>query len=313
MMTDATAPPPRWAGYFFPVGSTVRPAVLRIVCVALQLTAFGYPLSAHLKLLASPRFEDPQLIVRLLLHMFEQDTLRHAAVLGTAWWITTACGILALVGLGTRAALGLFAVGTMLLISHRYSYGEYHHPEALFIVFLFLLAFCPCGDCLSLDAWIRRRGGRGEGRPWYRGTAGRLAMWPLVTVQCLLAVAYADAAMSKLIVGGPSWFNGYTLQNYLLFDGIRNDTWGVHIAPYRWVCVLMAVGAVAFESSFWLLLIPRVRRLPGVLPLMLLAGVGLHGGIYVLQQAPFFQFMVLYLTWVPWERWFGATRGAPPV
>ena len=310
MATDTSSPPPRWARYFFPVGSTVRPAVLRIVCVTLQLVWFCYPLSAHQKLLASPQFEDPQLLVRLLLGVFEQDTLRSPTVIGTAWWVTTVCGILALIGLGTRVALALFAAGSMLLISHIYSYGEYHHPEALYVVFLFLLAFCPCGDCLSVDAWLRRRSR--DGRRWYRGTTSRLAMWPLVTVQCLLAIAYADAAMSKMLLGGLSWFNGYTLQNYLLFDGIRKGTWGVHVAPYRWVCVLMAVGAVAFEASFWLILIPRLRRLPGALPLVLLGGVGLHGGIYLLQQAPFFQFMVLYLTWVPWERWFGSARGAAP-
>ncbi len=297
--------------FFFPVGSTARPAVLRIVCVALQLVWFRYPLSSHRKLLAAPGFEDPQWFVRVLLTFFDEPTLRSAAVIEAAWWVTMACGLLALVGLFTRAALGLFAAGTMLLISHVYSYGEYHHPEALYVVFLFLLAFCPCGDCLSVDAWLRRRGGRDGERPWYRGTPSRLAMWPLVTVQCLLVIAYTDAALSKMILGGAAWFNGYTLQNYLLFDGIRKGTWGVYVAPYRWVCVLLAVGAVTFESSFWMVLLPQWRRF---IPLILVAGVGMHLGIYVLQQAPFFQFMVLYLTWVPFERWgvLGGRRETGP-
>ena len=304
MASDLTEPaPPRWARYFFPVGSTARPAVLRIVCVALQLLWFTYPLSGQLKLLGATGFSEPQVIVRGLLLVFEPETLRSAAVIQTVWWATTACGVLALVGLFTRVSLGAYAVGTMLLISHKYSYGEYHHPEAIYVLFLFVLAFGPCGDCLSVDAWRKRRGGGAgteAGRPWYRGRTSRLAMWPLITAQCLVAVAYLDAATSKMLLGGLSWFNGYTLQNYLLFDGIRKGTLGVHVAPYRWVCVGLAIGAVAFESSFWLTLVPRLRRW---VPLFIVGGVGLHLGIYLLQQAPFFTFMVLYLTWVPVERW----------
>lgn len=315
MHRDLTAPaPPRWAQFFFPNGSTARTAMLRLICVGLQLAWFRYPLSSHLKLLAAPGFAEPQVIVRLLLNVFDEETLRSPAVIKFVWWNTMACGVLAFIGLGTRVSLGLYAAGTMLLISHIYSYGEYHHPEALYVIFLFLLAFSPCADCLSVDAWLLRgngsSGGRDEGsvegRPWYRGRVTRLAMWPLITVQCLLAIAYTDAALSKLILGGPAWFNGYTLQNYLLFDGIRKGTWGLHVVPFRWVCVILAFGAVAFESTFWLILIPKFKRL---IPFVLLAGVGMHGGIYLLQQAPFFQFMVLYLAWVPFERWNGLSEG----
>lgn len=294
-----------WARFFFPPNFTTRLAVMRIICVAVELLFFSYTLQSHLVLLSSPGFARPQWLMTLVTLPLGEEAFRQAWVLTSLNTLTWVAGILALIGLFTRPALFVFAVCTMLEIAHAYSYNEFHHKETVWAMFLLMLAFAPSGDCLSVDAWLRQRRGvaAGVGQPLRRWTHGRwtdLAMWPLVAVQCLLALAYFDAAASKMIVGGLSWFNGYTLQNKLLTDGMRFDRpLGVWVSRYRELCILMALGAVAFEGLFWLILVPRLRRL---VPVFLLGGAMLHVGIFIMQGAPFFHWMILYLTWLPWEK-----------
>lgn len=308
--------PTSWLGrYFFRRGSTAAPAMMRFLAVGFYLFWLSEPLADNLYHLDAPGFDQPQLIVQFFLLFVDEATFRQPIVIGSIWWATQGLGLLALVGLFTRFSLGGYAVGHLILIAHEYSYGEFHHPDALYVLFLLMLAFAPTGDCLSVDAWWRSRR---DGRPWYRGSISRLALWPLLTIQLLLCLAYVDAGTSKLTLGGLHWFNGYTLQNYLLEDGLRRGLpWGVWLAQYRLPCIIMAFGAVAFELGFWLIMVPRLRfmRWP-----VLLSGVGMHMGIYILQGAPFFTFMIIYLTWVPWHRlpminpdWVPPSKMDPPV
>ena len=281
--------------FFFRSGSTQRLAVVRIVCVAAQLLLFSYPLSSHQQLLASPGFDDPQWITSVFATLIGGDNLRSPAFWSGLCLAVQAAGVMALVGLCTAPALFVFATGTSVAVAHVYSYGEYHHPQGIFTLLLLLLAFVPSGDCLSLDA-LRRRRGR-AGRAWWAGTVRPGVVWPLLATQVLMVMAYLDAGLSKLIVGGIPWFNGYTLQNYLLTDGIRFDKpLGVWLAHYRWACVALAVGAVSLELTFFVTLVRRLRRL---WPLWLVGGFMMHLSIYLLQGATFFPFMVLYILWLP--------------
>lgn len=287
-----------WNAFFFPAASTARLAALRVVFVAMQLLWFAIPLNAQLHMLDASGFSEAQPITRALLLVMPEALMRNSNVLIGLWALTIGAGVLALIGLYSRYALAAFALGTMTQVSLFYSYGEFHHREGIFCIVLLLMALAPCGDCLSLDAVFGRRSQLD--RPWYCGSISRYAMWPLMVGQVLLCIAYFDAAMSKLIVGGPHWFNGYTLQTYLLNDGILwHRPLGVWLSQYRLPCIGLAVGAVGLELLFFVTLIPRARRLT---PLFLLSGVAMHVGIYVLQAAPFFQFMTLYLMWVPFER-----------
>ncbi len=306
-MSDAAAPNPSGGSFFFPEASPLRLAMMRIVCVFTQLVFFVEPLRDQLSMLAAPGFDQPQAFIRILTVVLPEATLRSETFLTGLWWATVVAGLFALVGFKTRGALALFALGTMTQVAHLYSYGEHHHPEALFCIFLLLMAFAPCGRTLSVDAWLKARYGLGADEGWGPNATLTTVMWPLVTIQCLMALAYFDAFLSKAITGGIDWVNGYTLQHYLLRDGVRWDRpAGVWLAQFRWLGVLFAVGAVVFDALFWMTLLPRFRKLRWmwpVVPMFLLAGVGMHVTIYVAQAAPFFQFLVLYLTWVPFERW----------
>ncbi len=296
------------AAYFFPLGWTTRLAVMRIICVGLALLYFRFPMWEHLNLLANPGFEKPQWLISAIAGVVGEEHFRQAGTLRTLYAVTTVAGIAAVLGVFSRASVSVFAWGMTIEAAHVYSYHELHHVETTFVMFLMMLACSPCGDCLSVDAWWRRRKG---GRAWWAGSQSTLAMWPIVAVHVLLALVYADAAWSKLLVGGPHWFNGYTMQQHLLFDGVRKDIpLGLWAAQFRELGIVMAIGAVTFEGLFFLVLIPRLRRL---VPLILLMGLAMHLGIHFLHRASFFTWLVLYLTWVPWERIVGRPRATSAV
>ena len=65
----------------------------------------------------------------------------------------------------------------------------------------------------------------------------------------------------------------------------------------------MSVATIVFECGFIAALF--VRRL---LPIFLLAGLAMHLGIYVMMAAPFFQLMLMYIVFVPFERLPGIAR-----
>lgn len=304
--------PPRglagcWAGYFFPTTSPVRLAVLRIVLVAAQLTYFRESLVTQRLLLGADGFIDPSWLTRLLLAVFSEETLRTPALVESLWWATHAAGILALVGFRARTSMFLFGLGNLILVAFRYSYGEVHHPEAIYRILLLVFAFAPIARCYSVDSWLRRR--RGDTN-WGPQATTEMATWPILLGQWMLAIAYLEAFFSKITGGGLYWMNGYTLQTYLLRDGLRFDCpMGIWFAQQpRELCMLLAAGSLFFEATFFLIMFDRVRLVRRIRPLYFAAGVGFHIGILVTMGATFQQFLMLYVLWVPFERYLGRSR-----
>src|SRR5690606_4876052 len=129
------------------------------------------------------------------------------------------------------------------------------HPEAIYCIFLMLLAFSPAGRCLSLDAWLFGRRSNRHAPPLHEGGGIRAvdttAQWPLTAATWLMARGYLCAGLAKLKVGGLEWFNGDTLQWYLLQDGKRwGSDLGLWLATQKELCIAISIGAVAFEVGF---------------------------------------------------------------
>ena len=300
-----------WESYWFPETSTVRLASIRIIFVALQLFWFLEPLKTHLAYLQASGFVQPQIAVRDLLRFVPEAIVRTSMLITTLWWVTVAAGVFALVGLFARASMLTFALGCLWLTSFEYSYGFVHHPEAIFLIALVCIGMSPCGKSLSIDAWWQRRRGA---RLTELGLAAVTpnATWALRLAQWLLVIAYFESSMSKLTRGGLGWMNGYTLQNYLLMDGIRfGRPLGVWLAHYHWLCVVFSVATITFESTFFFVMLDRIAPLRRIKPLYFVGGAVFHIATFVVQAAPFWQFLALYLTWLPWEFWM--TRAAAPL
>lgn len=91
--------------------------------------------------------------------------------------------------------------------------------------------------------------------------------------------------------------NGFTLQFYLIQDGLRWDSAvGVWLGEHHRIAELMSWFTVMFEGTFFLVLLFPVLALVYV-PL----GIVMHVGIYVAMKAPFFEWVVLYSVFVPWN------------
>ena len=282
------------------------PALLKDVALV-RILAFGsqtliflwYPdarfRSVHEQLLqttaGAPLYE-PLPMLRLLLAPFGQpgDTPPTAAFLEGVFAVAFVAGLLATIGLFARATMLAAAAANALIVAHHYSYGEYHHAEALMIVALGVLALSPSASAWSVDATLRRRR---TGTP--ASETSTFARWPLRLMQWLIALTYASAAMSKLMSGGPAWFNGHTMTFYYLLVALATDreapAYMATLPPA--MHVLPSLLAWLVEATFFLsILTPRLA------PIILILGASMHLTVYATMGIAFFQTILLYSVFV---------------
>ena len=273
-------------------------AWVRIVLAGSTLLFFRHDLAPHLSFVhADPSTFRPLLVLKVLMVPFGGWGVRpEATLLHGIWLVSVVSAALAMVGLATRPALFALAASYTLLEAHLYSFGEIHHGPAILSIMLWVLAVAPSGAAMSIDA-LRRRIQRSVARMAFTPISpaeeqSEYGRWPLRVGQWLLVLVYLSAGLSKLANGGLHWFNGYTLSYYLLQDAVRwQSGLAMTMAEHPALNAVLAVGTVAFELSFVLaVLLPRLAW-PYVL-----AGTGLHTGIYLLQHAPFFQFIAVWST-----------------
>ena len=133
----------QWNAFWFPQTTAVRLAICRIVMVAAQLLLFLPSLENNLRMAeTNSSFAQPQAIIGWLSAVVSQDILRSPQLLTCVYYSCIVSGVMALIGLLTRPAAFVFAAANSYLVLHQYSYGNRHHPEAVFCIFLMLLAFC---------------------------------------------------------------------------------------------------------------------------------------------------------------------------
>jgi len=279
----------RWNAYWFPPTPTLHLAICRVIAVAAQLLWFFPDLEEHRNLLRkNPDFIEPQLLVRAISAIIPREWLFTPDAFTVLYWVTIVAGVAALVGLFTRTSLFVFALGTWIFVAHLFSYGDRHHTEALFCIFLMLLALAPSGERLSVDAAIRRR------RPLPNDAGGPsdtsdMAIWPLKVVHVLIAATYFSAGMSKLLHSGTRWLNGYTLQGHTFGDALeRGHPAGIWLAQQHELAVALSFFTILLEVFFFVSLF-----LPRLAPLFFLGALGFQIGLYVSAGYDFFQHMVL--------------------
>jgi Vitamin K-dependent gamma-carboxylase len=279
-----------WNRYWFPATTTLNLAGCRIIAVLAQVFWFPPSLEQHLNLLSkNSGFIDAQALIRGITSVVPRDALFTAQGFTALYWTTMAAGILALVGLFTRSSIFVFALGNWIFVSHRYSYGDVHHPEALFAIFLMTLAFAPSGASLSLDALRHRHRARGTDRLAKPLERSEMAMWPLKLAHVLLAMTYFSTGISKLLSGGLAWMNGYTVQIYTFSDAItRNRPLGIWLAEQHTLGVLLGAFTILFELFFFVSLV-----LPRTAPFFFLSGILFHVGLFVTSGHPFYSHIVL--------------------
>jgi hypothetical protein len=278
-----------WNSYWFPKSSGRALSLWRIVVVAAQLFLFLPDLQINLNLLEkNTGFIAPQLLIVAISAVIPGELLFTPAGLELVYRVTIASGVAALAGLFTRASIFVFALGNWILIAHRFSYADIHHPSALFGIFLMLLVFAPCGRHFSIDALIRGRRETGVDRS--DGTVDT-AVWPIRLIHVLLAITYFTTGLVKIVYGGLQWMNGYTLQYIMLADGLRRDLpLGIWLSQQYTLCLLLSIYTVFFELFFFVSVIA-----PRTASYFLVGGIFFHIGLYVFSGHEFFQHLTLLI------------------
>lgn len=233
------------------------------------------------------------------------------AFLQAAWLIGVVTAIGAALGIRARLNMLCCAAATTLMYAHAYSYHDFHHPDAPLVIALWVFALGPIsgvGSWKRLMAQVRNAIRNRQFRPRISEADARpVIRWPLRLMQWVMVLVYFSAGISKFEHGGLDWFNGHTLGYYLTQDGVK---WldaagpGMWLAQHPTLLVWMSVGTVAFELTFVLaVLFPRVAWM------YVAVGSMLHIAIYMLQRAPFFQFMLIYVVFA--EALYMTLRTAP--
>ena len=284
-----------WVRFWFPTTTAVPLAICRIVLVAAWLLLFAKPWDQlAVALTYDPARIDQELILAIL-SLVPVETFHTYEFLHSLWLVTNVAGVLAIVGLFTRTSLLIFGLGHSVLIAHLWSYGELHHPEALFCVALVLMGLSPSGRCYSIDSWIGRRSQHPD--RWGPDATMDTATWALRLVQCLLGLAYFSSGSAKMLNGGLAWWHGATLQTIVLTDYVRfGMPAGLWLIQNFWLCVVASVTTVIVEIFFFVAVFVAASR-----KYVLMAGLALHMGIYLTMAAPFFTWMALYVLFINFE------------
>ena len=299
----------QWRNFWFPESSAYNLAICRIITIASQLVFFFPSLGFHISLVDSEvEFVEPQLFIYIIDAIFPTDLVFTSQSLTIIFWITAVSGFTAAIGLVTRISALIFSLGNWFFVALQFSYGEEHHQEAIFCIFLLLFALSPSGKRLSIDSLIGRLRGGENDTSLSQTTMYNTAMWPLRLIQVLLAYAYFSTGIAKLLYGGFEWINGYTLQRYMLASAINSDrSIGIWLAQQHVICYILSIATILFEVFFFIILFFRKATV-----FFLIAGILFHMGIYItMMYAPFFQHIILYIVFIDFERYLPRDRHTP--
>ena len=136
-----------WNNYWFYPAPLLNLALCRIIFVGFQmwlLLAKDYGSGLLTRATIPDSVYAPLPVVRLFNTLFSWD-LPPNSFLTSLFWLTLAAGLLALIGLKTNFNLPVFALGNLYIQSYMYSFGKFHHPEALMLIALLALAVSPAG------------------------------------------------------------------------------------------------------------------------------------------------------------------------
>ena len=290
-----------WDRYWFRPIPILYLGILRVTVVGYQLYyLISYVLDEMRRVALLPdALYDALPVVHILLLPFGWHVRPPIEVLEIVYGLTAISGFYSLLGFYSKKSLVVFALGNLLLQGYIYSLSPVHHAEAVVMISLAILVFSPAGASLSFDELRRKMDITTKGKKviWnFLGRKSRLACWPLLLIQWVLALIYLSAAFLKMKDGGLEWMNGYTLQYYFVQTNlIWQKELGLWLSQQHYLVWLLSWISIMFESSFFVALL-----FPPLAFFYVLLGTALHIGIYYTMGPAFFQYIMLYVCFLPW-------------
>lgn len=238
-----------WRRFWFTAVPVRRIAFVRIVACAFALidvATSGYVTRAGD---ADRVFSD-----RLPIFRFVQTLTGDAAASSTALRVVQIVLLVALacaaVGLGTRLALVAAAPLYAWWWACEFGFALAGAQGRLaVIVTLGVLAIAPAGRAYSVDAALARRRGRAQG-----AAVDELAGWALRFATVFVVISYVGSAWTKVKTAGIGWPWGGSLDSGLLHHGSQL---GLYLARSPWLVHLLALTALLWLATAWVLLLPR--------------------------------------------------------
>ena len=315
-----------WTNYWFRPAPLLDLAILRISAVAVALFLEHLPIISRGEYHVGPQLSalrrmsdapeslyNPLPMLQLFLLPFGDLSQPTFEILELVWWVTLVGGLCALVGFITNLSLVVFVTGSVFLQAFMYSFRELHHPEAVMMVALAALALSPSGRMLSVDVMVRRFIRGRSAKPTIQinqwNCMSPFARWPILLIQWFFVLMYLSGVYSKLTSGGLDWINGYTLQYYMMQDHIRKGSpLALYIAQFHYLLLFAQYIVIFIQSTFSLAVIfPHLRWI--YVPL----GFTFHTVILFTLKAEFFQWMALYVVFIPWASAFELMQRYRPI
>jgi hypothetical protein len=297
-----------WRNYWFAPSYYLDLAIVRIVAVATALVMLLYLRQWHVAYASlSDDHWQPLIILNVFHAPFGWGFRPPLEIVEVAYFTAVIAGALSLLGILTNLSLVIFTVASVYVQAFIYSFGEVHHREAVMMIALGALAISPSGRMLSIDSMIARRRGASllEDKSEFAG-------WPIKLIGWFFVLMYLSAVRSKLSHAGLDWANGFTLQYALARDGLRwGNPLGLWLSQFHLPVMALQFVVLAFQSTFAVAMIfPKSRWF--YVPV----GLMFHIGIYLTLKAPFYQWIALYVVFVPWTaalKWLLARSARPDV
>ena len=219
-------------------------------------------------------------------------------------WLYRFLSVMALLGVATTVSMFSLVFVSLFVLLGPHLVGKLSHYHHLWLMTA-ILAIFPCGDALSIDAWVSRRWGRNIAPHQRRTTYGR----PFIYAWMTMAAMYFFPGAWKFVIGGMSW----ALSDNLLLK-IRLKMFETGLEPviplyeFPLMCQFGGLTAILFEIGFPLaILFPFWRRIAA------LVGVGFHEMVRLTMQISFTSLEIMYASFIDWSSILGSSQGRAPI
>lgn len=197
-------------------------------------------------------------------------------------------------GIKTRWSILIFTISLFYLFMIPNLYGKVNHNHHL-IWFPAILAFSPCADRFSIDAYFRRKSNKLIHHASFHYTL------PLILIWILIGLIYFFPGFWKVWSHGLDWALTDNVRNQLYFKWFQLGSWTswtpfFRIDHYPLLYKASGLYTIIFELAFIPLILNKTTR-----KLAIFMGIIFHIGTYVFMHIFFVVLVWSYLSFVNWN------------